>query len=44
MSAKDLKLALEIAAKTTGREDIAAIGAQIETLGPISNATLSRKH
>lgn len=37
MSAKDLKLALEIAAKTTGREDIAAIGAQIETLGPISN-------
>lgn len=37
MSTQDLKLALEIAAKTTGREDIAAIGAQIETLGPISN-------
>ncbi len=37
MSTNDLKLALEIAAKTTGREDIAAIGAQIENLGPISN-------
>ncbi len=36
MSNQDLKLALEIAAKTTGREDIADLGAKIETLGPIS--------
>ncbi len=37
MSAQDLKLALEIAAKTTGREDISALANEIETIGPVSN-------
>ena len=32
-----LKLALEIAAKTTGREDISALANEIETIGPVSN-------
>ena len=38
MSNKDLKLALELAAKTTGREEIAALNKEVGNLGPISNA------
>src|SRR5574343_333155 len=37
MSNKDLKLALELAAKATGREEIAELNKEIGNLGPISN-------
>ena len=38
MSNKDLKLALELAAKATGREEIAELNKEVGNLGPISNA------
>ncbi|HHB1156320.1 TPA: tape measure protein [Vibrio cholerae] len=34
-----LKLALELAAKVTGREDLAALAGQVEELGPLSTET-----
>ncbi|WP_235677342.1 hypothetical protein [Aeromonas caviae] len=34
-----LKLALELAAKVTGREDLAALAGQVQELGPISDET-----
>ncbi|CAJ1812154.1 hypothetical protein OPFLODJI_01674 [Aeromonas hydrophila] len=34
-----LKLALELAAKVTGREDLAALAGEVQELGPISNET-----
>ncbi|MFQ2524649.1 tape measure protein [Aeromonas caviae] len=34
-----LKLALELAAKVTGREDLAALAGQVQELGPISDDT-----
>ena len=34
-----LKLALELAAKVTGREDLAAFAGQVQELGPISDET-----
>ena len=34
-----LKLALELAAKVTGREDIAALAGEVQQLGPISDET-----
>lgn len=34
-----LKLALELAAKVTGREDIAALAGEVQELGPISDET-----
>src|SRR5574343_150704 len=37
MSNKDLKLALELAAKATGREEIAALSKEVGNLGPVSN-------
>lgn len=37
MSNKDLKLALELAAKATGREEIAELNKEVGNLGPISN-------
>lgn len=37
MSNKDLKLALELAAKATGREEIAALNKEVGNLGPISS-------
>ena len=38
-TATTLKLALELAAKVTGREDIAALAAEVQELGPISDET-----
>lgn len=38
MSNKDLKLALELAAKATGRDEIAELNKEVGNLGPISNA------
>lgn len=38
MSNKDLKLALELAAKATGREEIAELNKEVGNLGPISTA------
>ena len=37
MSNKDLKLAIELAAKATGREEIAALGKEVGNLGPVSS-------
>ena len=34
-----LKLALELAAKVTGREDLAALAGEVQELGPISDET-----
>ncbi|MGN5184987.1 hypothetical protein ACTG1J_01515 [Aeromonas veronii] len=34
-----LKLALELAAKVTGREDLAALASEVQELGPISDET-----
>ncbi|MGL5814906.1 MAG: tape measure protein [Aeromonas sp.] len=34
-----LKLALELAAKVTGREDLAALAGQVQELGPVSDET-----
>ncbi|WP_254203943.1 hypothetical protein [Aeromonas sp. FDAARGOS 1402] len=34
-----LKLALELAAKVTGREDLAALAGQVQELGPLSDET-----
>ncbi|GJA53311.1 hypothetical protein KAM348_07340 [Aeromonas caviae] len=39
MSNTNLKLALELAAKVTGREDLAALAGQVEELGPLSTET-----
>lgn len=36
-----LKLALELAAKVTGREDLAALAGQVQELGPLSDETAS---
>ncbi|MFM1682065.1 hypothetical protein [Aeromonas salmonicida] len=38
-TASTLKLALELAAKVTGREDLAAFAGQVQELGPISDET-----
>lgn len=38
-TSSSLKLALELAAKVTGREDLAALAGQVEELGPISDET-----
>lgn len=34
-----LKLALKLAAKVTGREDLAALAGEVQELGPISDET-----
>lgn len=39
MSNSNLKLALELAAKVTGREDLAALAGEVQELGPISDET-----
>ncbi|MFQ2705204.1 hypothetical protein ACK3ZF_20175 [Aeromonas caviae] len=36
---RTLKLALELVAKVTGREDLAALAGQVEELGPLSTET-----
>ena len=38
-TATTLKLALELAAKVTGREDLAALAGEVQQLGPISDET-----
>lgn len=38
-TSSNLKLALELAAKVTGREDLAALAEQVEELGPLSTET-----
>ncbi|MDX7808695.1 tape measure protein [Aeromonas caviae] len=38
-SSSNLKLALELATKVTGREDLAALAGQVEELGPLSTET-----
>lgn len=38
-TASTLKLALELAAKVTGREDLAALAGEVQELGPISDET-----
>ncbi|WP_323883828.1 tape measure protein [Aeromonas caviae] len=38
-TSSNLKLALELAAKVTGREDLAALAGQVEELGPLSTET-----
>lgn len=39
MSNTNLKLALELAAKVTGREDLAALAGEVQELGPLSDET-----
>ncbi|WP_323925832.1 tape measure protein [Aeromonas caviae] len=38
-TSSSLKLALELAAKVTGREDLAALAGQVQELGPLSDET-----
>nr|WP_279473536.1 tape measure protein [Aeromonas caviae] len=38
-TSSNLKLALELAAKVTGREDLAALAGQVQELGPLSDET-----
>lgn len=38
-TSSNLKLALELAAKVTGREDLAALAGEVQELGPISDET-----
>ena len=39
ISNSNLKLALELAAKGTGREELAALAGQVQELGPLSDET-----